>query len=266
MEDGREGAGCSAIQVIEDDPVLTANLLRHFNDPQRKPNRTLDSLRIIKLLYGENTVVQTAIRMARSRRASPVHQRAALDLRVSLLHAYAGADLARFLAIQFKLIDDPDRCFSLALLRNIGWIAKLAYPALTIVEEIETPESATDAPTQSCETPLSKFDTSTLGVKLVNAWDLPEAYGHVIASYSRPDQAPAIVDRRLLDVVHIADARSRVAIHEDGRYALMQTIRPESLGRTKITIHALENAVEACVPNIERYWVRLGGTGPSRSS
>ncbi len=247
-----------ALAVIRRDPAITLNLLRHYNAPERNPSkRVMDSLRVITLLYGTENVAQQALQLAKDHQAAPVNSRMELDLKVVCLHAYAGAELGRLLASQFKLVDDVEMCYTATLLRSMGRLAQLAYPPLVIAEEEQPANSGELAPQPPPPVPLQKIPSPALGEKMVAAWKLPPVYEQVILGYLKPNDAPGGDHRTLIDVIHIADARSRVAIHEDGRYALMQTIRPTALGRTKIPISALEHTVDACLPQVEQYWDSL---------
>ena len=216
------------VTIVNEDPVLTAKLLRACNSPATGLREAVASVNQAILLLGHDRISQMVTALAfrgTFNTALPGYALAADDLwRHSLLTATAAQALAR-VGVEFGL--DESVAYTVGLLHDIGKLITNEFltrqSALAIRSRVAEGRSPFEA-----EREVLGTDHAEVGASLLFMWRLPELIVEAVALHHRPIPGRG---SRLAEVVHSADLIAhRAAEIRSGREISSRT-ELESLDR-----------------------------------
>jgi putative nucleotidyltransferase with HDIG domain len=192
-------------QVIRPDLALTANLLKVANSAYFGLRTRVESVRHAVTMLGLKRVAE----LAASASFAPVIPKHIpgydMDAAGFWLHSVAVAVLAERLAFELAC-GTPDMLFTAGLLHDVG---KLAVGTYVARGKAPIRERMLDGrPFVLAEREVIGHDHAEIGAAVAEAWNLPRPARWAIRWHHRPSDADGGVDRRLVALVHAADALS----------------------------------------------------------
>jgi putative nucleotidyltransferase with HDIG domain len=199
-----ERAGAPEVEkVIRPDPSLSANLLRFANSAYFSPRSRPETVRQAVTLLGVKRTFEVAASAAMAGLIPARLPGYDADARTFWLHCVAVGVLSERLA-KLSGSRSPDLLFTAGLLHDVG---KLAIATFVFREAssilARTREGADFA---AAEREVLGMDHAEVGARVAASWKLPAPVVWAARWHHHPTEAPADVDRTLVDLVHAADA------------------------------------------------------------
>lgn len=230
-------------QVITDDQVLTARLLRLVNSsfygfPQRITTITR-AIVVIGFDAIRHLLLTTSVFDIFSDRRSDLQ-----NARENLWDHSLGCAVAAKVIGKHIRHDKIEELFVCALLHDIGKIVSMVY-AQQDYEAVTRLAAEQDILLIEAETTLLTYTHADIGRLLAERWNLPSMVSEVIFHHHTPDQAGAYAKEAA--VVHLADIFCRalqLGSGGDNRMPALNTVAWELLGLNKTDIAAMLPEVE----------------------
>lgn len=229
-------------RILEEDPVLTAGILKAANSPYFGCSRNIGTLWLACRLLGLSEVVRISVGVSLVRAWPAEPKRDGMDRREFWRHSTACAIAARRLAQALSLDFDGEE-FSAGLLHDAGkLVLDLCFPqdyGIVLERSRSGAVSSRDA-----EAEVFGTDHGAVGHWLLTEWRLPRSLADAAARHHEPEGSP------LPSLVHLAD----LAAHALGT----GTASGELLERTPAwtTLQELRGRPEA--PPWEDFFGQLG--------
>lgn len=189
-------------RTLRTDAALTANLLRIVNSAYFGLRSRADSVRHAVALLGVKRTAEVATAAALAPLIPARLPGYGIAARDFWLHSVAVAALAERLASELKL-ERPDRIFTAGLLHDMGKLAVGSWVAMESAQILDRAWAGT--PLVRAEEAVLGLDHAEVGAAVAEAWSLPPAVALVARWHHAPGGAPEGPDRRLADLVHVAD-------------------------------------------------------------
>jgi len=182
------------VQIIEADPLLTAEVLRLANSPLFGFATNVHVLGHAITLVGWERIKTLAVTAAMKAYVGGGRTAA---MRVSWKHSLACALVCREIAPFFKLSED--RCYTVGLMHDIGRLGLIKSFAPQY-DQILAPEYARSDEVIRVESTLLRIDHCQAGFWLTRTWGFPAGFSQVSAHHHDPvsDEHP-----ELLQVVQV---------------------------------------------------------------
>jgi len=192
------------LPIVEQDPGLTAGLLKLCNSPLYNFKRRIGSPRDALVLVGNLTFARLCFTLS----LEPVLHNDMpgynLDLDDLWQHSLATAYGSAFLTKAIGRADLRDRAFTAGLLHDIGKLV-LAHGL------DEAGAGGTGQITRSIEKQTTGFDHAEAGAALLESWDVPAQVVHAVRWHHDPLRADQ--DKRLVMAVSVANEVGHFAIN-----------------------------------------------------
>jgi putative nucleotidyltransferase with HDIG domain len=191
----------AALEIIQNDPVLSAKLLRICNSAAiglREPVASVDNA-VFFLGFSEVQRLAIALSFGGSlKRTVKPDDTEARDL---WHHSVVTAHAAAFIATERNMEVHPSVAFTAGLMHDLGkLVIQEAFPA----DQLATMRGAVEAGRQRCEVERELFgaDHAAVGAALLEAWRMPAVLLEPVANHHEPVCKP---DPALSALIHIAD-------------------------------------------------------------
>jgi len=198
------------VPIVEQDPGLTAGLLKLCNSPIYNFKRRIGSPREALVLVGNLTFARLCFTLSLEpvlHRDLPGYQ---LDMGTLWQHSLGTAYGAAFLVKTMGLGDLRDRAFTAGLLHDIGklvldgGLVQAAGDGTVDQQRSAVPDVAdTDNVTLDLERRRTGYDHAEAGAAMLDSWNLPDQI--VAAVRWHHDPTSAGTHCRLAQAVHVAD-------------------------------------------------------------
>ncbi len=230
-------------RIIRHDPALSANLLRVVNSGLYALPRRADSIRQACLLIGLRKVRQLAVTSALATVVPARLPGYEVDSEGYWTHSVAVALLSLELSAPVGRLD-PDQAFLGGLLHDIGKLALASFLA-EAGSEVTRSLNQDRRSMLATERALFGTDHAAVGADLAQHWKLPAFVGPIARLHHEPDLAQALDDKRLVDLVHVADALAHLLGCGCDIGELARQPSPDSLARLGLRQRQLEAAASA---------------------
>jgi putative nucleotidyltransferase with HDIG domain len=188
--------------VIRSDPGLTAAILRTVNSAAFGVRRSVSTVRHAAMLLGNKRLAEIALGTAFSETLPIELVGYGVTAAGFWDHCNAVAAIAESLARETQG-PEPEEIYTAGLLHDIG---KLVI-ATHLNEHLQEVLAGLRAglPLVDAERAILGLDHSDVGAALAERWALPPRITDAIRWHHRPETVPDGVDRRVVDLVHVAD-------------------------------------------------------------
>ncbi len=237
-------------EIIRIDAGFTSQVLRLCNSAAYGFSRKISTVKDAVAILGFTTLrsmVYTIIAKAALDRPVPGYS---LDEGDLWYNALTCAVYAKHIGTKEKL-PDPELAFTGGLLRDIGKIilGDFVGPNYSAIEQL-TIQHRIDF--LHAEERVIGFNHATVGTTLAERWNLPPLLTNVIRHHHHPDKMPPTlkpVEQKIVVIVHLADAMSRMIGRGSGSDGLMYSIDAETLTKHGIdaSIGYLENLMSELI-------------------
>ena len=245
-----ENAGATQFEeAIRLDPSLTANLLRIANSAFFGREREVTGVRQAIVIMGVKKVYEAAVAASLSR-LIPQHLAGyGIEAASFWAHSAAVAVMCEHLSATLK-IPTPDMVMTSGLLHDIGKIAISVYLAENMNDVLNAlrTEGRTFVET---EKEILGMDHAEIGAELARRWNFPETIIHSIHYHHSPNDLPAGMDQRAVDLVHAANALAHLFGYGADRGELRRRVEPEVSERLGVTTPDLESMVSRALIDIQ---------------
>jgi HD-like signal output (HDOD) protein len=242
MDDARSNAGDVA-HAVEEDPALTAKILRIANSAFYSPNREITSVSFAINRMGttevRNIIISTGV-------ISAMHNKAnrSIDYTEFWRHCICVAIGARIVndfspvaPKYFRPTENP--YFVAGLLHDIG-ILILEQTLGAVYAEVLEHAHQTGKPLHEVERRILGSDHQEIGAFIAEKWHLPEIVSRTAKYHHNPENAPDELST-FIQVIHIADALcANTGVGEYMEEFLLDRIS-DTLEQLKISISDIEN-------------------------
>jgi putative nucleotidyltransferase with HDIG domain len=217
--------------LIEQDAVLSANLLRLVNSAAYGRRGTVSSVRHAVSLIGLHKLRNAAMSISVSRLWAKVQTPEGWSAVRFNQHCTATAVLADLLAQEVP-VEYPEGAFAAGLLHDLGrLLIAIALPEEH--REIGVMMKANSGAACDCESALIQVTHAELSFAALEKWNLPSAIAHAARRHHAPQRAGPSDILSLCTVVNVADTCA----------------------------HQLGIAIEPCEPNVEQALATLAAFG-----
>jgi len=207
--------------VIENDPPLTAKILKISNSAYYGAATTITSLKRAIVVLGFDTIKELVMAVSVKQSFFTESTDSSIDHQGLWLHSVGTAKGAQLISQRLN-IERPDVTYTVGLLHDIGKILlALCFPApysRVIDYARENKTRIIDA-----ERRMLNTDHAMIGKILCDIWDLPESLCMVILYHHDPEEISG-GDRSLARLVHMGDYMCRRA--EIGETGDTMTMKP----------------------------------------
>jgi len=224
-------------EVIRMDASFTSQVLRLCNSAAYGFSRRISTVKEAVAILGFKSLksmVYTILAKVALTRPVPGYSLAEGDL---WYNALTCAVYAKHIA-QKERLPDPELAYTGGLLRDIGKIVLGDYVGanyseieqLAIKEQIDFVEA---------EERVLGFNHSLVGTRVAEKWNLPPILVNVIRHHHKPLKLPPTltpVEAKLIAIVHLADALTRMIGSGSGNDGLMYSLDVEALENAGITL------------------------------
>ncbi len=224
-------------RAIRPDPALTANLLRIANSAYFGLRARVDSVRNAVTLLGLRRVSEMAAAAAFAQTLPARIPGYGMDAGQFWLHSVAVAVLAERLAVETQL-PRPDSTFTAGLLHDVGKLAVAAFVSSSSADLFARVRAG--AVLAEAEREVLGLDHAQVGELVASAWSLPPAVAAVARWHHTPDGLPLLEHRRLVDLVHAADALAHAMGLGADRGELARKVESGASERMGLRARALE--------------------------
>ncbi|MDD5674402.1 MAG: HDOD domain-containing protein [Chitinivibrionales bacterium] len=197
--------------VIARDQAIAARVIRLVNSAFYALRTRVSSIQHAIAILGLNTVKNLVLGISVVKAFQDNARTSIFDREQFWVHTFATALGAKLIAVQTKQVD-PEDCFLAALLHDIGI---LTTDQFLHDEFIAILERMVDQKSDFLETERSVLGTDhgTIGAHLGLRWRIPEFLVDVMRFHHTPSVLPRSAEqsRRIIEIVHIADAETRKA-------------------------------------------------------
>jgi len=199
-----ERAGAPEVEkVIRPDPALTASLLRIAASAYFSPRSRPETVRQAVTLLGVKRTFEVATGAALATMLPSRLPGYDMDARAFWLHCVAVAVFSERLAKEVKA-KCPDLLFTAGLLHDVGKLVISSFVERQAGSILLKSRHGMDF--SAAEREVLGVDHAEIGAQVAVTWRLPEPVAWAARWHHRPGEAPANVDRSLVDLVHAADA------------------------------------------------------------
>jgi putative nucleotidyltransferase with HDIG domain len=213
--------------IIQRDPMLTANVLRLAGSPAYAGATKIVSLQQVIGRLGFSTVMQIALVVASRSRAFEVPGFEA-DVREAFRHAFASALYAQEIARMRR--GQVDQAFVAGLLHDIG-----RPVLLQVLVDLHREVGAASESAALLETAAQRH--AEIGGMLVESWHLPARVAEAVRMHHTPDGI------ELATVVALADSFVRGEV--DAKAAAALNLYPEDIAKIVAKAAMIAETVEA---------------------
>ena len=170
-------------ELIQNDPALTAHILRLANSPFYGQGGRIDTLPKAMMLTGTQAVVSLVLATCSVQTLSRLPQ-GRIDLHAFWHHAVAVAAIARALSARHRQTP-PDRAFLAGLLHDVGLLA-LAVAAPEMATLLEVKRTNWPGPSYRLEESWMGYHHGHVGAALLRRWGFPECITVAVANHHEP--------------------------------------------------------------------------------
>ena len=253
LTDDPDSSVADVNKVIACDPALSTRILKILNSSFYGLQRRIGSIDRAVMLLGLNAVKNIAIaaslhKLFRSRQLSPY-----FDARDLWTHSVAVATAARSLAEKAGGCS-PDEAFLAGLIHDVGIIIEMQACRLKFVEMIEFLTGEPSLTFRQAEEQILGATHESFGTGLCRNWKFPAYLEYVAGYHHRPMELPE-ADRRLPEIVHVADVLAARIGAGYTRTVETESIAPEvlsSLNLCEADIEALAETLPDVIQEAEQ--------------
>ncbi len=236
-------------EVMRPDPAITANLLALANSAYFGLTRQVTSVRQAVSLLGTRRVLELAASAAFSRVLPPRIPGYEIDARAFWKHSIGVAALAERLAHELSL-KSPDLTFTAGLLHDMGKLV-IGSHLMRMSREVLYEVRKNGASLVQAERAILGTDHVEVGELVAQRWNLPPEIGWTARWHHDPNAAPTDFARRLVDLIHAADALAHTLGIGADAGELARTIEKDVIDRLGIKVQKLERAASETVDQID---------------
>ena len=203
LTESRESSARDVTRVIENDPALTAKILRVANSAYYGFSGRIEVLGMAVPLLGFNMVRSLAISIS-VMQSLPEGKGSRYFTEAGLwLHSLGVAAVMKELGTGVKKGEDTEYLFIIGLLHDIGKIVLDQYFHDTFQDVLEEANSGNNARLYLVEREKFGIDHCEISAMLLERWKFPEKIVSVIASMHKESQKKDSVDTALLRVSNV---------------------------------------------------------------
>ncbi|MBN1898480.1 MAG: HDOD domain-containing protein [Spirochaetes bacterium] len=208
-------------EIISQDPVLTAKVLKMSNSAYYGYSREIVTISEAIIILGMDTLKSLAIAASAYATLSKEAQGYGLARGDLWRHSLASATGARLIAKQLEY-KEVEKFFVTGLLHDIGKIL-LSSQLGKYIDQIRTITKMRNISFDLAEREVMGFNHCDVGAELSNYWKLPELFSNVARYHHQPleYQSSRSEERTLIEIVHIADILSynlKIGMGKDGAF------------------------------------------------
>jgi putative nucleotidyltransferase with HDIG domain len=237
------------VQVLRQDAVLTAKLLRACNSPAFALEASVTSVDQAVLILGYTHVFQMTVAIAFSGTMVtrlPGYQIEANELWHHSVHAASAAETAVRVGIGMEV--DPAIAFTVGLLHDIGKVALSRFLSPEAQLAVRN-QVARGQPVVEAEREVLGTDHAEVGACLLRNWHLPCEIAEATANHHSPELQPT---PRLSAVAHLADCLAHLTSGAPGWDAHALRGSDSVLRALSVNPTDLEHLMIAVAANHER--------------
>ena len=245
-------------QVIKPDPALTANLLRLANSAYFGLRRKVGSVRQGVALLGIERVFEIAAGASFTKvlpKRIPGYE---IDAAAYFMHCLAVGAMAEDLSKRLHM-EEIEMVFTAGLLHDIG---KLAIGSFLIRDRTAVADALLTQDVRFIDVEREIIGTTheEVGGLMVEEWHLPESFLSAVKHHHDPEEAPDGPERKLADLIHVADGLAHMMGFGTDVGELKRSIDERVVSRLHVKVHDLEIAAMETMDSIREMGEILGGT------
>ena len=244
-------------QIIKPDPALTANLLRLANSAYFGLRRQVTSVRQAVSLLGIDRVFEIAAGASFTRVLPKQIPGYEIDATTYFTHCLAVGAMAEDLSKRLEM-KDVEMVFTAGLLHDIG---KLAIGSFLIRDRHAVNDALSKQGARFIDVEKEIVGTTheEVGGLMVEEWHLPESFLYAVKQHHHPEEAPDGADRKLADLIHVADSLAHMMGFGADVGELKRSIDDRAVHRLHVKVHDLEIAAMDTMDSIKEMSEIIGG-------
>ncbi len=248
-------------RVIENDPPLTAKILKAANSTFYGQSATVNSLRRAVVTLGFETIKELVTAVAMSEFFMTPDQKSGLNRRGLWIHSVAVAKTAQLISNRMG-IGRPDVAYTAGLLHDIGKIVlSTLFPEY--YSRVASMAAAKKCRIILAEQRLLNTDHCMVGKVICEIWNLPDDISNAVFYHNDP-LTHSGNDAQIIRVTHLSDILARTAkIGDPGDNAVPDVSRSclsvlgNSQDRIQSNYAAVLASLSALRPEIEGFFSSL---------
>lgn len=246
--DRPDASNNEVVEVLKNDSVLTAKLLRACNSPAVGLAEKVTSVDQAVLILGYNQILQMVTALAFGGAMSVQLPGYAIEAEELWRHSLIAASSAELLVKSGVGIGEPAAAFTVGMLHDIG---KLVMAQFLTEESQAAVRSRIAAGMASADAERETFgaDHAEVGACLLYLWRLPEEIVEAVANHHRPAFEPEL---RLSAVAHVANCLAHLAGASPGWEAYALRGDEHVVKRLAIDAEKLDRLIIAIRDSFER--------------